>query len=496
MASYLTFDLGTTALKTALVSDQGEVLALSSQEYQFRAARPGWAEMAPDTYWQALLAGAREVLDAAAGQEVLAIGFSSQGQTFVPLDPKGRPLSDAIVWVDNRAQGIAEGLVDQGLSADHFQQLTGYPGIPAALTVFKLAWLAHHAPGVHSAWKFPQLPDYLIWRLTGEFMTDYVIGQMSGLMDKQTKQWSPELLAIAGVTSGQLSAIAEPGRLAGKLLNEPARLLGVPEGTPVCLGCNDQLAGALGVGNVEAGLVSETTGTALAGIVTLAEPLEGAPVYLGNHAVPGLSYLMPYAQVSGVLLSWLREWSRPSITIQELLAQAEAVPAGSEGLLVLPGFEGVTLPKPIPRARGALLGLNLAHGRGHIARAMVEATAYLLKDCLLPVTESGVSVSEVRSLGRAAASGFWLQVKADVLGVPVEQPVCPSAASVGAAMLAATGIGQFASLKEASLAWHRPARRFVPRALEVDRYARYYQNYRASCELLYASGVGLWEGQE
>jgi xylulokinase len=127
---------------------------------------------------------------------------------------------------------------------------------------------------------------------------------------------------------------------------------------------------------------------------------------------------------------------------------------------------------------------------------MVEATAYLLKDCLLPVLEYGVSVSEVRSLGRAAASGFWLQVKADVLGVPVEQPVCPSAASVGAAMLAATGTGQFASLKEASLAWHKPARRFEPRASEVERYATYYQNYRASCELLYASGVGLGEDQE
>ena len=504
MQRYLTFDIGTTALKTALISEEGAVFAVHTEEYALKTPQPGWAEMTPEAYCRAAIAGTRAVLSsfplscqetglgglrsaasARPGEAIAAIGFASQGQSFVALDGKGKPLRDAIVWVDNRALQIAQRWEREWLSREEYRRISGYPFLPEGLTVFKLAWLAEHEPEAHRAWKFLCLPDYLIWRLTGETATDYNIAQMSGLYDLRAQAWEPRLLEAAGIGEEQLPRVYPPGTVVGELQAGAAEALGLRAGTPVCVGCNDQLAGAVGAGNVAPGLVTETTGTALAVVVTTRELLEDGRFFVGKHAAPGLYYAMPFAPTSAIVLTWLRDLCAQGADYGEFLAGVEQLPPGCEGLTILPHFCGTATPTFNPQARGVIAGLSLGHTRAHLARAVMEACACLLQECLEPLQERGVAVSDVRSLGGAARNDLWLQIKADLLGLPVERPACADAANLGAAMLAATGVGQFGTVTEAAEAWYRPARRFEPEAARFAAYREVYARYRDVYARLY-----------
>lgn len=486
---YLTFDIGTTSLKTALVSEDGHLVAVHVEEYALSTPRPDWAEVAAETYWHAAKAGVEAVFAASSADRsrLSAIGFSSQGQSFLPLDASGRPLRHVIVWLDNRSQGIADEWERDWLTRERYQQLSGYPAIPGGMTIFKLAWLARYEPGAHRAWKFLLLPDYLIWRLTGETVTDYNQAQMSGMYDVRARDWDHRLLAAAGVTPTQLCTVVSPGTVAGCLTASAAEELGLPEGVPVCVGCNDQLAGAVGAGNVAPGVVTETTGTALAAVVTIPELWDEVNFYVGVHAVPGLAYAMPYASTSAIVLKWLRDLAAPDTDYEAFLAGTETVPPGCEGLTMIPHFTGSGTPTYNPQVRGAFAGLTLHHEPRHLARAIMEACACLLRECLEPVLARGLDLSAVRSLGGAARSDLWLQMKADVLGRPVERPACSDAASLGAAMLAAVGTGQFTSLPEAAAAWYRPAHRFEPTPAGREAYARVYAKYQDLMSRLYGT---------
>lgn len=490
MALYLTFDLGTTALKTALLDGDGHLLALHTVEYTAASPRPDWAEMEPEIYWQAAVAGARAVFEAAelrSGQ-IGALGFSSQGQTFVPLDASDRPLHRAIVWVDKRAAALAEEWCQTWFSPEEYRRLTGYPRVPPELTLFKIAWLARHRPDAHAARRFLCLPDYLIRRLTGECATDYNLAQMTGMYDVETRAWAPQLLDAGGITADQLPPVHAPGTVVGTVLPCAAQELGIPPGVPVAVGANDQLAGALGAGNVRPGIVSETTGTALAAIATTASRLDDPRMYAGRHAVAGLWYAMPFANSSAIVLKWFRDLCASGEDYDAFLSAVGEVPPGCEGLSVLPHFAGAGSPTFNPRARGALVGLTLGHTRAHIARAIMESCACLLREVLEPLADHGLRLASVRSLGGAARSDLWLQMKADLLGLPVERPACPDAASLGAAMLAATGTRQFASVADAAAAWYRPDRVFEPEPALLDAYAAVYGRYLELYDRLYAGG--------
>ncbi len=476
---YLTFDLGTTALKTALVSDEGRLAAVHVEEYTPASPRPDWLEMSPDAYWQAAVVGTRAVLSVAGVDpaHLAAIGFSSQGQTYIPIDRAGQPLYPAIVWVDNRAQAIADAWEAAWLSKDEYRRISGYPWLPAGLTVFKVAWMREHAPEALRAWKFLCLPDYLIYRMTGETVTDFVIAQMTGMYDLQSQAWEPRLLDAAGITAAQLPAVRAPGTVAGQVNTTASLALGIPAGIPVCLGANDQLVGGVGAGNVQPGIVTETTGTSLALIATTESVMDDNRVFVSRHAVPNLGYAMAFTVTSAIVLKWFRDLCASGEDYATFLAGVEGVAPGCDGLSVLPHFAGTATPTYNPHVHGAFAGLALGHTRAHLARAIMESCACMLQECLDCITGHGQSLTSVRSLGGAARSDVWLQVKADLLGVPVERPACSDAASLGAAMLAAAGIGRFAGVAEASRAWYRPDRTFHPDPARFSVYREVYGRY-------------------
>jgi len=399
-------------------------------------------------------------------------------------------LHDAIVWLDNRAQGIADEWEASWLSRDGFRRVSGYPWIPAALTVFKVAWLARFAPEAHAAWKFLCLPDYLIYRLTGETATDYVTARMNGFFNMASNRWDAGLMEAAGIREEQLPRVLCPGQVAGRLRAEPAAELGLPAGLPVCVGTNDQLAGAIGAGNTSQGIVTETTGTALALIATTPVLLDDSSIVVGPHAIRELSYAMSFTTTSAILLKWFRDMCAGGGTsYDEFLAGVETVPPGCDGLTVLPHFAGSSIPSFDPNVRGAFIGITLSHTRTHLARAIMEACANMLRECLEPLWRHNIAISTVRSLGGAARSETWLQMKADLLGIPVERPACTDAASLGAAILAAAGIGQFAGIREASEAWYRSERLFEPDPSRAAAYREAYERYRNLQDIVYGDST-------
>jgi xylulokinase len=502
--AYLTYDIGTTALKTALVSEDGRIVAFHVEEYELLTPRSGWAEMPPSTYWDAAGDGTRAVMAAAGAtpSSILGIGMSSQGETFIPLDAAGREQSNALVWLDQRAEGIADEWAGDWLSQELFRRTTGYPRIACELSSFKLGWWRRHVPASAETAHYVWLPDYLILRMTGELATDYTIALMSGVFDLRAQRYCERTLRAAGVDPAQLPPVYAPGTPVGSLTRGAADALGLAAGTPVCVGANDQLAGAVGAGNVRPGIVTETTGTALAAVATTAALLDAEGICVGRHPVPELAYAMAYANTAAVVLTWLRDLCAPGAGYADLMAEAEAVPLGCEGLCVSPHFFGMAAPIFNPAARGAMAGLSLGHGRGHLVRGVVESCACLLCECIEPMRAAGLArgrgesqgageseafvPESIRSLGGAARSDFWLQVKADMLGVPVERPACLDAASVGAAALAAAGLGQVGGLAEVAESWYRTDRAFEPDTSRHAAYAEVYARYRDLCRRLYA----------
>jgi len=479
MAVYLTFDIGTTALKTALVDEGGRLLSLHTAEYTAESPHPDWVQMHPARYWEAAVSGTHAVFQRTGtdSSELAAIGFSSQSQSFVPLDSTGAELYDVIVWVDRRAQAIVDCWQDDWLTKQEFWQITGYPWLPAELTVFKLAWLAENAPRAHGAARFLCLPDYFIYRLTGEFTTDYNIAQMSGLYDIRSRDWSEPMLTAAEVDVEQLPQVHPPGTVVGEVHSRAARELGIPAGVLVCTGCNDHLAGAIGAGNVRPGVVTETTGTALGVIATTETLLDDDRIPVAVHAVPGLFYAMPFGTTSAIVLKWFRDLCAPGTKYDEFLRGVGEITAGCDGLTVLPHFSGTATPTFNPHARGAINGLTLAHSRLHIARAIMESCACLLQELLDIVVAHDFSIRSIRSLGGASRSDVWLQIKADLLGMPLERPACSDAASLGAAVLAAIGTGQFKSVAAGAEEWYRTDRVFEPDESMYEVYRQVYARY-------------------
>ncbi len=479
MDVYLTFDLGTTACKTALISEDGVSLAVHTEEYTFQSPHADWAQIPVESYWNAAKLGTRAVLGRTGvpKEKIKAIGLSSQGQTFVPVDLNGKPIRDAIVWVDNRAKGITQEWQESWLDREQFRRVTGYPWIPSILTLFKLAWLAHNEPESLEAWKILCLPDYLIFKMTGEVATDPVTAQSTGMYNIRTGLWDSELMQAAGVTVDQLPEVARSGTPIGKLRNEAAEELGIDPGATVCVGTNDQLAGALGAGNAKPGIVTETTGTALAVVATTTDLLDDPRVTVGPHAEYGLWFGLTFTITSAVVMKWFRDICTPGQDYEEFLAGVESIPPGCEGVTMIPHFAGTATPTFDPSVRGAFSGLALGHTRLHLARAIMEACACSLKECLEPIVQNDFEVRIVRSLGGAARSDVWLQIKADLLGVPVERPACSDAASLGAAILAATGTEQFSNIVEASDTWYRKERVFEPDPARYNIYSEVYQRY-------------------
>lgn len=482
MSLVLAIDVGTTAVKGAVFDLVGEMRACCSEEYALETPGPEIVELDPEVYWRAARAVIARAL-AAPGVDpkaVVSVGVTSQGETLIVLDRDGRPLRKAIVWLDNRATDEAAA-IEAAFGRDDVYTVTGQQEIVPCWTACKILWLRRHEPAAFAAAARFLLPaDYIVYRLTGRFATDHGLNPSTLYYDLRNGRWWEPMLDYLGITAGQLPELLPSGAAAGTVTAE----VGLPAAATVRVAPIDQVAAAVGAGNLEPGAVTETTGSALALCATVDRPVCDARRRVGlyRHALPGLYVLLPWIPTAGMILRWFRDEFAGGADYAALDRAAAAVPPGSDGLLLLPHFSGMVSPEVNPAAKGVLYGLSLSHGRGHVARAIMEAVAFALRDNLAALGELGIDYRRLIALGGGANSATWLQIKADALQQPVEVMACAETTSLGTAMLAAAGAGLFAGAAEAAAAMARRRAVIAPdpanRAVYDDAFARYKEMER------------------
>jgi xylulokinase len=484
-------DVGSQSTRARLLGLDGTLAGEASAGYAIDYPRPLWAEQPVERWTQALEQAIRRLLaeQGVPARQVRALGLASQVDGVVPIDHNGRPLRPAIIWMDRRAdaacQRLRERMGDQAVF-----DVTGLNIDPSHVAP-KIEWMAEHEPEIAARAAHWLLPGaYMAHSLTGELGVDYSNASSTLLLDVRERAWSPAMCAHFGLDPASLPPVRPATAPLGTLRPAAAEALGLSADTLVVVGSGDEHAACLGAGVVVPGLIGDIAGTAEP-VCTAAEAPALDPEHLVEthcHVDPALWLLENPGFVSGANYRWLRDHFAPEevraaaaggpSAYARLDALAEAVPPGSEGLVFLPGMMGTTAPTWNENARGVFFGLTLAHARSHLVRAVLEGSAYAVRDVTDQLQAMGVPARELRVMGGGAQSGLWNQIKADVTGLPVTVPAVTETTAVGAALLALVGSGACASLAEAVPLVVRLAQSYEPRAGTQAAYVEAYGLYR------------------
>lgn len=483
-------DIGTTALKAALFDTAGNLLAVTTREYQLITPQVNYVEESGQVYWDAFrdaVAALRAARPFAEEDEV-ALAISAQGETLFFLDERGEMLRNAIVWMDNRAMDEAQALKDC-FGDETCYAVTGQVSFEPCWPASKILWVREHEPEIFARTaKFLLIEDYFIYRLTGRFATEGSLVCSSTYWDITRKAYWPEMLEFLGIQEDQLPPVLESGEVVGTILPEVAAELGLVQGVTVCTGALDQAAGAIGAGNVAEGMFSETIGAALAVCAPVSRPVfdPNRKMPLHYFAVPD-TYMIHTFTNGGMTLRWFRDKFCPiELEAQGLRLgdaydmiskQAAQVPPGSEGLVMLPHLAGSNAPDVNAKAKGVWFGFTLQHTRAHFMRAVMEALGYIVRRNIDSLADMGIQVKEIRSLGGGSKSQVWNQIKADICQIPLETVNSVEAASLGAAILAGKAVGVFEDVQAAVAGMVRVKARTEPdparKAVYDDGYAMY-----------------------
>lgn len=482
MAYFLGIDTSTTSSKALLVNEMGEVVAVASHPHTLQTPRPLWSEQDPRQWWEAASASIRSVLEKAGvgGESVAALGLTGQMHGLVLLDEAGNVLRPAILWNDQRTQSQCDE-IHRVIGRERFIQVTGNVAL-TGFTAPKILWVKENEPEIFAEAKHVLLPkDYVRFRLTGEYAMDKADGAGTVLFDLKARDWSDEVLSALSIPRTWMPPTFEGTEFTGYVTEEAASRTGLKAGTPVVAGGGDQAAQAVGVGAVEPGIIALTVGTS--GVVFAATPAplvepEGR-LHAFCHAVPGMWHLMGVMLSAAGSLQWYRDTLAPDTSFDDLLKEAESIPAGSEGLLFLPYLSGERTPHPDPRARGAFIGLTLRHGRGHMTRAVLEGVSFGLKDSFALIQNAGLGeIRQVRASGGGTKSALWRQILASVLGAELATVNTTEGAAFGAALLAGVGAGMWGNVPEACAAAVRVTESIPSNPSLVEAYQPAYTLYR------------------
>jgi xylulokinase len=477
---FLGIDVGTGGTRAVLVDRTGKVVASCSSEHAaILSEHIGWAEQEPEDWWRAAKEAITGVMVASglAGSEIEAVGLTGQMHGCVMLDADGAVLRPALIWCDQRTQPQCDWLTER-IGFERLIELTCNPALPN-FTLTKLLWVREHQPEIFAEIAHVLCPkDYVRFRLTGEYAMDMQEASGTLLLDVANRRWSAEVAELAGIPMEWLPRLFEGPEICAHISTEGAGVTGLAAGTPVAAGAGDQGAGAVGMGILAAGSVSATIGTS--GVVFAATDIPTKDrlgrLHTFCHAAPGLWHVMGVTNGAGLSLRYFRDTFGAGVSYEELTVEAAKVPAGSDGLLWAPYLFGERTPHLDAEARAAFVGITASHTRGHFVRAVLEGVAYSLKDTFTLFEELGIPVRSIRLGGGGARSELWRQIQADVFGMPVELLEAAEGGAFGAALLAGTGVGAWATVEEACAATIRVAEVIHPQNPEA--MAAGYQAYR------------------
>ena len=478
--SLLAIDQGTTSSRAIRFDGAGSPLRTAQREFTQHFPEPGWVEHDPEEIWQTTLAVTREALgDSSEGAPVAAIGITNQRETTLIWDrATGEPIDRAIVWQDRRTSERCAELKRDGADA-LVRERTGLLLDPY-FSGTKAAWLLDHVEGARARAErgelaFGTIDTFLIWRLTGgrRHVTDATNACRTLMFNIRTQEWDDDLLALLEVPRAILPDVLDSaddfGMTDSAVLGQSIPIRGV---------AGDQHAAMIGQACLEPGMVKSTYGTGCFALVntgdqivrsenglltTLAYRLGGTPTF----ALEGSIF------VAGAAVQWLRDELGVIATASDTEVMAAGLDdrGGNGGVYLVPAFVGLGAPHWSPEARGALVGLTRASGAAHLARAALEAVCYQTLDLTSAMAvDAGSSIGTLRVDGGMVANNWLMQFLADVLDTTVERPTNIETTALGAASLAALGVGEIETIEELGSRWQLD-RRFEPRMAAAERMA-------------------------
>ena len=430
MKHLLGIDIGTTSLKGCVFDENGKELASVTKAYTLLTEGER-VELPAETYFDLF----KEAYDELSAKfKIEALSIDTQGETLIFLDSEGKPLMNAIVWLDNRAETEAKA-IENYFSLKTVYEITGQTEVPAGYPAPKVLWLKNNCPDVFAKLdKVVLLEDYLLYRITGKLVCERSLHSSTLWLDVCTGEYWKEMLSFIGIDESYLPKLHESGEKVGEY-----------NGADVCTGALDQISGFIGSGIVREGVVSETTGTALA-VCALSKTL---PPYFEGIKVPAYYIakdkycLLMWAPTAGMVMEWFKKNFCGGDNYDTLNAEAACLPLGAEGLTVAPNMRGSVMPTNDPDLKGGVYGMDLKHTRGHFIRAIMESIACLLRQYLDYLS---IPVEEIISMGGGAKSPLWLQIKADITGKKVRTLQNKETGCLGTAILAGYGAGIYENI--------------------------------------------------
>ena len=492
MKYVLGIDIGTSGAKCLLMDPTGRVVASALKDYPLYTPRPGWAEQNPDDWWNAAVLGIRELLskEKDSAQKIAGISFSGQMHGLVALNREGKVIRPAILWCDQRTQKQCESITKtagglQGLlGLTNNCMLTGYTG-------GKLLWLREEEPdSFHSMVKFLCPKDYIRFKLTGVPATDVSEASGTGFFDTRARKWCESLISMVHLPRSVFPDAVESTEQAGSVTEEAAELTGLPTGIPCYAGGGDAVIQAVGSGLVSPGTIGIVIGTA--GNVSMSfnaftpNPEGKLQMFCGNE--PGLWTSFGATQTAGGAYRWVRdmfcrdlvhEAKRTGQNVYELMNhEAEQAGPGAHGILFAPYLSGERCPYPDPNARGIFYGMSLSTTREDMIRAVMEGITFSLRQ-IAGIYQELMPLEAAVSSGGGAASPLWLQMQADIFGLPVKTVSAASeGGAYGAALVGGVGCGMFNNLADAVSVIRTETVQY-PCKENQEIYARNYRLYQS-----------------
>ena len=438
-------DASTTGVKGIALDRHGRAVAEARAAYPLTRPAPGYVEQQAEDWWRALTDVLRQLVSDVGAGRIAALSIGHQRETFVLIDAAGNALRPAILWVDERSRPQVARLSAE-IGRDRLRDLTGKPPDPTP-ALFAIAWLSEHEPErLRQAHALVDVSAYFHYRLTGRLALALPSADPLGLVDLARGAWDPELVRLSGLRLDQLPVIVAPGAIVGGVTAAAVAATGLDPATRVVAAAGDgQLAG-LGVGVLDAQSGYLSLGSSIvAGL--FGEAYHTSEAYRTLGSATGQGYLFETVLRSGMqMVDWVARTLAPgedlAAALRRLEQAAEAVPAGSDGLMVLPYFAGMMNPHWDEAARGAMIGLRLGHTQGHIYRAALEGIA-MEQSLALSELEASVGHRPERFIacGGGTKSALFTRIMASALGRPLMISPEVEAVALGAAVLAASAIG-------------------------------------------------------
>jgi len=478
----LAHDLGTSGNKATLFTLDGKLVGSKVSSYNTNYFNANWAEQDSHDWWRAVCSSTKQLLNGIDNKEVLAVSFSGQMMGCLCVDKNGLPLRPSIIWADMRASQEEEYLASK-IDPMEFYKTVGHR-ISSSYSIEKLMWVRNNEPDVYNnTYKMLNAKDYIVYKMTGQFLTDYSDASGTNAFDINTFKWSRQILDAAGIAVEKLPRAVESTYIAGEISSAVGDECGLAAGTKVVVGGGDGMCASVGAGSVKVGKTYNCLGSSSWICTTTKKPIFDTEMRTFNwaHIVPG--YVAPCGtmQTAGAAFNWVKneictleneQAAAGGVSPYEIInTEIESAQPTSNALMFLPYLLGERSPRWNADSRGAFVGLKMEHTRSDVLRSVIEGIAMNL-NIILGILRKDIDIDEMIVIGGMAKGKIQRQILADVFGMNILKMFSlEEATSMGAAITAGVGIGELSGFDEIEK-FNKVAEVIEPKPENVEKYQK------------------------